>query len=174
MARACARTARQYINSEPTYCTMSSPDGELQSNDGSANGTSGSNYTVLQGIEVFMLLDLIGGTRPTFHSFDPSTDFLFMRLIDLENKLGSFQQLSDTVGHPYFQPISNSLSRPQIGDDHTPFAERNVPIAHLIQWPFPKFWHKLEDNESIIDPDATMDMMRVLAAFLAEYFHLSV
>ena len=31
-------------------------------------------------------------------------------------------------------------------DDHIPFLQRYIPVADLIQTPFPKYWHTLEDT----------------------------
>ena len=59
-----------------------------------------------------------------------------------------------------------------IGDDHTPFEELDVPILHLIPMPFPPFWHKLEDDASVIHKPTTANLVKVLTVFVAEYLHL--
>lgn len=50
----------------------------------------------------------------------------------------------------------------------------DVPILHLIPYPFPIFWHKPGDNRSNIDMKTTENINRILRAFIASYLHINV
>ena len=48
----------------------------------------------------------------------------------------------------------------------------DVPILHLIAYPFPHVWHKEGDNESALDYDTIDDLNKIMRVFVAEYLHL--
>lgn len=50
----------------------------------------------------------------------------------------------------------------------------DVPILHLIPYPFPIFWHKPGDNRSNIDMKTTENINKILRAFIASYLHINV
>ena len=60
-----------------------------------------------------------------------------------------------------------------IEDDHIPFKRRNVPILHLIAYPFPKEWHKIGDDRSTLDFGRIANFNKVLRVFVAEYLHMN-
>ena len=60
-----------------------------------------------------------------------------------------------------------------IEDDHIPFKRRNVPILHLIAYPFPKQWHKMGDDRSTLDFERIANFNKVLRVFVAEYLHMN-
>eukprot|EP01134_Creolimax_fragrantissima_P005488 CFRG5488T1 len=154
------------------YCSLI-PNSDYSDTSGKVE-ESESYSNLLQGMDVLLLLDLVGGAKPTFQSFDPKTDFLFEKLISLEYRLNGMGLFSDVVGHPYFKPVPLIKKRSQIGDDHIPFFEKQVPILHIIQYPFPSFWHTLRDDEKILDPDLCLDLLKIFSGFLVEYLHLEL
>ena len=60
-----------------------------------------------------------------------------------------------------------------IEDDHIPFKRRDVPILHLIAYPFPKQWHKIGDNRSSLNFARIAKFNKILRVFVAEYLHMN-
>ncbi|XP_070698886.1 glutaminyl-peptide cyclotransferase [Pempheris klunzingeri] len=131
-------------------------------------GATGTNQ--LHGIDLFMLLDLIGGPSPRFGNQFPSTTHWLSRLQNTEKRLHSMNQL---VNHPnsveYFWP-----DRPvgRILDDHIPFLNRGVRILHLIPSPFPSVWHLFDDNEQNLDRSSIQNLNKILQIFVLEYLNV--
>ncbi|XP_015251732.1 PREDICTED: glutaminyl-peptide cyclotransferase-like [Cyprinodon variegatus] len=124
----------------------------------------------LHGIDLFVLLDLIGAPSPIFGNQFPSTTSWLSKLQDIEKRLHSMNQL---VGHPnsvlYFWP-----DRPvgHILDDHIPFLHRGVKILHLIPYPFPAVWHTFDDNEENLDRPTIENLNKILQIFVLEYLNI--
>ena len=47
-----------------------------------------------------------------------------------------------------------------------------VPILHLISVPFPSVWHKITDDETILDQNSIENLLKILRIFVAQYLHL--
>ncbi|KAM9842974.1 glutaminyl-peptide cyclotransferase [Aulostomus maculatus] len=124
---------------------------------------------LLHGIDLFVLLDLIGAPSPRFGNQFPSTTQWLSQLQNIESRLHSMNQL---VNHPddieYFWP-----DRPvgQIQDDHIPFLSRGVRILHLIPSPFPYVWHTFDDNEENLDHSTIQNLNKILQVFVLEYLN---
>ncbi|KAM6968481.1 glutaminyl-peptide cyclotransferase [Tautogolabrus adspersus] len=123
----------------------------------------------LHGIDLFVLLDLIGAPSPRFGSQFPNTVHWLTRLQNIEKRLHSMNQLVD---HPdsveYFWPNRPIAS---IQDDHIPFLNKSVPILHLIPYPFPSVWHKFDDNEQNLDRSTIQNLNKILQIFVLEYLN---
>ncbi|XP_068608328.1 glutaminyl-peptide cyclotransferase [Brachionichthys hirsutus] len=123
----------------------------------------------LHGIDLFVLLDLIGAPTPHFGNQFPSTTHWLSRLQNIEKRLHSMELLVD---HPtsvqYFWP-----DRPigHIQDDHIPFLNRGVRVLHLIPSPFPAVWHTFDDNEQNLDRSSIQNLNRILQIFVLEYLN---
>ncbi|XP_068436639.1 glutaminyl-peptide cyclotransferase [Clinocottus analis] len=123
----------------------------------------------LHAMDLFVLLDLIGGPDPHFHNQFPSTTHWLSRLQSIEKRLHSMNQLVD---HPhnvqYFWP-----NRPvgQIQDDHIPFLNRGVPVLHLIPSPFPSVWHTFDDTEQNLDRSTIQNLNKIMQVFVLEYLN---
>lgn len=142
----------------------------------------------LKGIELFVLLDLLGGKHPRVPNYSPETSAAYRHLSAIELRLGDNLMLTpmkapekeedvtqfNEEDELYFvdQDRSPSSSGMKIEDDHTPFADRGVPVLHLIPTPFPDFWHTVKDNASIIVPEVLNDFAVMLRVFVAEYLEL--
>ncbi|TMS20984.1 Glutaminyl-peptide cyclotransferase [Larimichthys crocea] len=128
-------------------------------------GATGTNQ--LHGIDLFVLLDLIGAPSPYFGNQFANTMHWLSRLQDIEKRLHSMNQLVD---HPnsvqYFWP-ERTVSR--IEDDHIPFLNRGVRVLHLIPSPFPSVWHTFDDNEQNLDRSAIQNLNKILQVFVLEY-----
>jgi len=117
----------------------------------------------LDRLEAFVLLDLIGEARGKFYNLHQNTAYLYDHMQTIERKHSNCSTLFPGVfkGGPV-----------GIEDDHTPFLRKGVPILHLISIPFPKAWHKLEDDLEHLDFPTIHCIRKILRIFLLEYFHL--
>lgn len=57
-------------------------------------------------------------------------------------------------------------------DDHVPFMARGVEVLHIIPTPFPKVWHRMEDDGEHLDLDTTNDWAVIVTAFVGEWMDL--
>ncbi|ANB15591.1 hypothetical protein AWJ20_3222 [Sugiyamaella lignohabitans] len=136
-----------------------------------------SRRTDLQSIDVLILLDLLGHSTSSIHSYFRETDWMHKRMATIEerirrlklSKFGSEDSQKQTTFFP--RPPIYSLGG-QIGDDHLPFLQRGVPVLHLIPLPFPNIWHTLDDDGAHLDPATVHDWALIIALFMAEYFEL--
>ncbi|KAF3692733.1 Glutaminyl-peptide cyclotransferase [Channa argus] len=126
-----------------------------------------SHTTVLQAVDLFVLLDLLGGPDPLIANHFDNTARWFDRLISAEKRL---HRLGLLMSHPseqayfrkdvYFGPVQ---------DDHIPFLHKGVPVLHVISTPFPPFWHTLDDTEENMHRPTAENLTKIMAVFLAEY-----
>lgn len=126
-------------------------------------GVSGNE---LDRIDIFTLLDLIGAANPKFSKLESSTGGWYDRLVKIESRL---RQINVLQGPRIFQDKS---LRAGIEDDHIPFKRRDVPILHLITYPFPPEWHEMGDNRNSLDMASISNINKILRVFVAEYLHL--
>lgn len=126
------------------------------------------SVTMLDSIEAFLLFDLLGAKNPQFFDIYPATSELYSKLQEVEQKLHRSGRIDELK--PYFVGKPNDYF--EVEDDHVPFLHKNVPILHLISVPFPTVWHKLGDNESALDGDTIVNLLRIFRQFLLEYFDL--
>jgi glutaminyl-peptide cyclotransferase len=118
----------------------------------------------IRSISLFMLLDLLGPTRPTFYNYfkDKTGDhYERMRNIEIKQRQNGRRRTKDSAA--FFSP---QLPRGGVDDDHRPWMQRGVPILHLIPMPFPPEWHKAGDTLESIDFDHTVvDLYNIIAEF---------
>jgi glutaminyl-peptide cyclotransferase len=57
-------------------------------------------------------------------------------------------------------------------DDHVPFMDRGVEVLHIIPSPFPRVWHKLDDDGEHLDIETVEDWTTLVTAFVAEWMEL--
>ncbi|XP_051942822.1 glutaminyl-peptide cyclotransferase [Hippocampus zosterae] len=123
----------------------------------------------LDGIDLFVLMDLIGAPSPRFGNHFPATTYWLSRLQNIEKRLHSMNLLEN---HPdeieYFWP-DRTVGR--VEDDHVPFLTRGVRILHLIPSPFPHVWHTLDDNEQNLDRSTIDNLNKILQIFVVEYLN---
>ncbi|XP_017768617.1 PREDICTED: glutaminyl-peptide cyclotransferase-like [Nicrophorus vespilloides] len=133
---------------------------------------SGLDVNKLQRMDAFVLLDLIGTPDPTFFSYFPKTERLFVALADAEDKLmnmGQLKKYSKNAQQKYFKRRSSPSF---VEDDHVPFMIRGVPILHLIPKEFPKEWHTPADNRDAVDMTTVENLNKILRVFVCEYLHV--
>uniref|UniRef100_A0A8C4WAH9 Glutaminyl-peptide cyclotransferase n=1 Tax=Gopherus evgoodei TaxID=1825980 RepID=A0A8C4WAH9_9SAUR len=120
--------------------------------------------------DLFVLLDLIGASNPTFPNYFSNTARWFNRLQAIERKLHGLGLLKNHRSErQYFR--GNAAPR-SIEDDHIPFLRRGVQILHLIPSPFPKVWHTMEDNEQNLHKPTVDNLNKILQVFVLEYLNL--
>ncbi|XP_067931788.1 glutaminyl-peptide cyclotransferase-like [Watersipora subatra] len=131
-----------------------------------------SSSTILDGIDAFVLLDLIGARNPKFRDFFEDTTKLFKRLRSIESKLHKAGLLEDHKSeNDYFQ---STRYYGGIEDDHIPFLHKGVPILHLISAPFPSVWHTERDNEQALHYPTINNLNKIFRIFVSEYLHLKL
>uniref|UniRef100_A0A8D0C220 Glutaminyl-peptide cyclotransferase n=1 Tax=Salvator merianae TaxID=96440 RepID=A0A8D0C220_SALMN len=129
-----------------------------------------TNTNQIQGIDLFVLLDLIGARNPTFPIYFLNTARWFERLEAIEQRLHELGLLDNySSQRRYFR---GNLRRHPVEDDHIPFLRRGVPILHLIPSPFPRVWHTMEDNEENLDKPTVDNLNKILQVFVLEYLNL--
>ncbi|XP_008312575.1 glutaminyl-peptide cyclotransferase isoform X2 [Cynoglossus semilaevis] len=123
----------------------------------------------LHGIDLFVLLDLLGAPSPHFGNQFASTTTWLSKLQNIEKRLHSMNHLLD---HPssvqYFWP---DRSVGIIEDDHLPFLRRGVRVLHLIPSPFPSVWHTFHDDEQNLDRSAIQNLNKIFQVFVLEYLN---
>ncbi|KAF9204031.1 hypothetical protein BGZ49_005770 [Haplosporangium sp. Z 27] len=157
------------------------------------NGGSTSNN--LAGIELFVLLDLLGAENPQVPSYFGATHWAHRHTMSIEERLwsaklhggqvlakrkeGGGQEADgedddDDLGSD--EPLQGFLTANApwggIDDDHRPFMDKGVPIFHVIPTPFPHVWHKLEDNANAVSPEIVEGWANIFRTFAVEYLQL--
>lgn len=134
-------------------------------------------------IELFVLFDLIGASKPTFYNFFIDTSDAYNNLVIIEeafkshchgNSLENAACLLETAGsnkpHKMFLGVSRYRG---IEDDHKPFEKRGLRnIVHLIPAPFPPQWHRSTDDAEHLDCDTIHDLLRIFQVWIANMFTL--
>nr|CAD7577175.1 unnamed protein product [Timema californicum] len=147
---------------------------QLWGNEPYSRGTQ-DRTTQLDRIDVLVLLDLLGAPDPSFFSFFPDTSSWYRVLINAEQNLSSRGQLERySSGRPQQSYFKKRSMYAGIEDDHVPFMKRDVPVLHLIPYPFPSVWHKQSDNLNAIDFTTCENLNKIFRVFVAEYLHLRV
>lgn len=143
----------------------------------------GPHTTELGSIEHLILLDLLGTPEPRIRSFFPDTAWLFDAILSAETRLGNsgaFVYDKDGKAEGQSQNWKSFFVKRQgrpttfsyIGDDHVPFLQKGVPVLHLITEPFPRVWHRLDDNADALDVSTMRRWNLILRVFMSEYLNL--
>ncbi|XP_028651806.2 glutaminyl-peptide cyclotransferase-like [Erpetoichthys calabaricus] len=126
--------------------------------------------TLLDSIDLFVLLDLIGSPDPLFVNHFDNTVHWFDRLVLVEKRLHRLGLLSS---HPSEQTyFRKDFYLGPVEDDHVPFLKKGVPVLHLISTPFPPVWHTMDDTEDRLHAPTVDNLTRIMAVFIAEYLGL--
>ncbi|KAG5285123.1 hypothetical protein AALO_G00034320 [Alosa alosa] len=126
--------------------------------------------TLIDAVDLLLLLDLIGAPAPMFVNHFDNTGRWFDRLMSAEKRLHKLGLLSS---HPNPQSyFTKDVRMGPVEDDHVPFLERGVPVLHMIATPFPPFMHTVEDTAGHIHIQTVENLTKVLAVFLSEYLGL--
>ncbi|CDO92952.1 unnamed protein product [Kluyveromyces dobzhanskii CBS 2104] len=117
-------------------------------------------------MELFVLLDLLGGDEPIkIPNYSKSTRVFYKTLQKIERKYNKFYGES----HKIFE--NSVTSNLRIADDHTPFLERGVNVLHLIPFPFPSSWHTIEDNYRHLDEKHIHKWCILMCEFITKFWN---
>lgn len=134
----------------------------------------------LQKLELFVLLDLLGGIGKEFNSipsYFPQSHEEYNELSNLETRLIQIKpNLFPSLSEKYFTSTIEFKKkfRGTIEDDHVPFLRSKIPILHLIPPYFPKQWHTTADSFDLVDPVAVSRWNTLLRVFVADYLQLEL
>ncbi|OJT12025.1 Glutaminyl-peptide cyclotransferase-like protein [Trametes pubescens] len=139
-----------------------------------------ASETELGTIEHLILLDLLGAPNPTILSSFVDTAWLFDSMVAAEKRLaqsGAFVYGKEGVETKekftsFFTPREGIYGFGGIEDDHIPFLRLGVSVLHVIANPFPRVWHKLQDDASALDIPTMRRWNLILRVFMAEYLNL--
>lgn len=130
----------------------------------------------LSSITLFLLLDLLGASNPKVPSYFKTTHWAYQNLATIEARLRSLGLQLSNPEHPFLpesKKDSNNFNRAWgVQDDHIPFMARGVEVLHIIPTPFPRVWHKMDDDGEHLDLDTVEDWARMVTAFVGEWMDL--
>lgn len=127
--------------------------------------------TQLDGMDMFILLDLLGARNPSFYDFFQSTSKWYDRMTTIEQRL---KVAGLTAQHRNYFANGREWYDAGMQDDHIPFLREGVRILHLIPHPFPSVWHKMSDNAGALDDNTIANLSKIFHVFVAEYLTLQV
>jgi len=123
-------------------------------------------------IDLFVLLDLIGGDQSRFPNFFKETSNTYRLLSKIERMLIKKNMLSQKRLY-YFSNLQGIFGYGGVQDDHLPFLAKDVPVLHLIPLPFPEQWHKETDNYENLNHEKIKDLRIILKFFLMQVLNVS-
>ncbi|KAH9517726.1 hypothetical protein DERF_008368 [Dermatophagoides farinae] len=138
---------------------------------------SPQDYHTIDGIQLFILFDLIGGSgSPRFYNTNLNTSQHFQQLIQIEksylqfnNEKKTAKSMSGGSNKVFFQQ-NPAFMVSFVRDDHLPFVIRNVPALHLIPHPFPRTWHSMDDNVDNLNFNSIGRFTNIMQLFLLNFF----
>jgi glutaminyl-peptide cyclotransferase len=148
----------------------------------------------LAAIELFLLLDLLGAKDPKVPSYFKTTHWAYQNLAKLEERMRGLDLLHSSPNHKskrekrksnvdkrvtepsfFFEREKKDSDRwmgGMIEDDHIPFQARGVEVLHIIPTPFPRVWHKGEDDGGHLHMETVEDWAVLVTAFAGEWMEL--
>ncbi|XP_054758465.1 glutaminyl-peptide cyclotransferase-like [Lytechinus pictus] len=141
--------------------------GDMQNTD---HPYPGAHTNLLDGMDMFVLLDLLGARNPRFYDYFQSTSVWYNHMRNIEQRLKRSRVWTGSTTNNYF--VGGTHYNAGMQDDHIPFLQRNVRILHLIPNPFPNVWHKLSDNAAALDDNTISNLSKIFHIFVAEYLSL--
>ncbi|KAK9453223.1 peptidase family M28-domain-containing protein [Dipodascopsis uninucleata] len=131
-----------------------------------------SRLSELQNIDLFVLLDLLGASKPQVPCYYPLTSWACKELGDSEKLARDSTTIMKTPGKRTFVRSEHITPNIMIEDDHIPFLRKGVPIFHVIPVPFPKQWHTLNDDGDHLDKATVHDWAVIFMTWCSTYFGL--
>ncbi|KAK6068846.1 glutaminyl-peptide cyclotransferase [Seiridium cupressi] len=131
--------------------------------------------TPIKAINLFLLLDLLGGSDPNVPSYFENTHWAYEGMARIEARMRKLGLLQSTPIKPFLpesRKVPNQFARGYIEDDHIPFLVRGVPILHIIPNPFPTVWHTMNDDGEHLDIVTLDDWAKIVTGFVAEWMEL--
>ena len=151
--------------------------------------------TAISSISLFVLLDLLGEKSPRVPSFYETTHWAYQHMATLEKRLRTLSLFASARNSPskrsaqdqsarlsqheqinpmflYDSDKKEGIGPGMVLDDHVPFMARGVEVLHIIPLPFPRVWHKIEDDGEHLDLDTCADWAILITAFIGEWMEL--
>ena len=122
---------------------------------GSSYYVSILNTTRRESISAMVLVDMVGDANLKIPRESSSTTSLQNAIWSIGNQMGYSDTIIDAAGA-------------RITDDHRPFLDVGIPAVDLIQYPFPEYWHTLEDTPDKCSAESLEIVGRVLEVFVVE------
>lgn len=138
------------------------------------NPTLSTYRTPLSSISLLLLLDLLGAPNPNIISYFSTTHWAYQHMATVESRLRDLSILRSKPGRQFLSDSNKPMHifGNFIQDDHVPFMARGVEVLHIIPNPFPRVWHRMEDDGEHLDSDTTDDWAVIITAFVAEWMDL--
>ncbi|MHA1965061.1 MAG: M28 family peptidase [Candidatus Thorarchaeota archaeon] len=106
-------------------------------------------------IHAMVLLDMVGDIN-----------------LELAREITSIDSLQDSIWSVAYELGYNDTfidaDSVSITDDHTPFLDAGIPAVDIIQYPFPSYWHTLEDTPDKCSAESLEIVGEVLEVFVVE------
>lgn len=122
----------------------------------------GSSYYVSQltadridSIHAMVLVDMVGDTNLYLPRERSSTISLQNSIWNIAEQLGHNDTFIDSIGG-------------SVLDDHRPFLDVGIQAVDIIQYPFPYYWHTLEDTPDKCSAESLETVGEVLEVFIVE------
>jgi glutaminyl-peptide cyclotransferase len=146
--------------------------------DKTPNPAMSAHKTKLQTISLFVLLDLLGAKDPLMSSYFRTTHWAYQNMAGLETRLRKLGQFASEGRNWFYEADKDAHAATSLfqshamQDDHLPFLDRGVEVLHLIPFPFPSVWHRMEDDGEHLDAPSVEDWALLTTAFAAEWLDL--
>lgn len=145
--------------------------------DSSSHAALSTYRTALSSINLFLLLDLLGTSKPTIPSYFKTTHWAYQEFANIELRLRSLGLLGSDASSRFLPESNkdpNAFKSPYLSvqDDHIPFLARGVEILHIIPSPFPSVWHTMNDDGEHLDIPTVEDWAKIVTTFAGEWMDL--
>ncbi|CZR55826.1 related to glutaminyl-peptide cyclotransferase [Phialocephala subalpina] len=142
--------------------------------DSTPHAAMSTYHTALSSITLFLLLDLLGTSKPHVPSYFQTTHWAYQNLAGIESRLRSLGITQSTSDGNFLPETDKSVFHNSWGvqDDHIPFMARGVEVLHVIPTPFPHVWHTMADDGEHLDIPTVEDWAKIVTAFVGEWMDL--
>ncbi|MFW9814092.1 MAG: M28 family peptidase [Candidatus Thorarchaeota archaeon] len=110
----------------------------------------------ISSIQAMILADMVGDENLRLPRESSSTTSLQNTIWSIAHQLGHNDTFLETGGA-------------SITDDHRPFLNVGIPSVDLIHYPFPWYWHTVEDTPEKCSAESLQTVGEVLEVFVVEY-----
>ncbi|KAF8863027.1 glutaminyl-peptide cyclotransferas-like protein [Acephala macrosclerotiorum] len=142
--------------------------------DSTPHAAMSTYHTALSSITLFLLLDLLGTSKPRIPSYFQTTHWAYQNLAGIESRLRSLGIMQSAADGNFLPETTKSVFNNAWGvqDDHIPFMARGVEVLHIIPNPFPHVWHTMADDGEHLDIPTVEDWAKIVTAFVGEWMDL--
>lgn len=123
---------------------------------GSTYYVSELNTTRRESISAMVLVDMVGDSDLYLPREGYSTSSLQNAIWSIAGQMG--------YGDVFVESAGGSIL-----DDHRPFLDAGIPAVDLIQYPFPEYWHTLQDTSDKCSAESLEIVGSVLEVFIVEH-----